>query len=366
MENKNILDIHNSIIKTFEQDKLLCSNLTNRISELKLLLENETSYSTRLYQDINVEIQNLEERLSKISSEEEYYFYILMSTPILEKYKNTLEKPVQMNFMGEKSSIDCTELNQIYNEYMDIIRTIIPGVYINGEQQINKNCTTCNRVLEKIIDSTNTIACAYCGTEQESLKFTFSYKDTDRVNISTKYTYDRRLHFKECITQFQGKQNSTIKQEVYDKLIHQLKIHGLVLEDEKLPQHIRFQNVTKNHISLFLKEINCSHHYEDINLIYHNITGNELDDISHLEEILLNDFDKLSKLYDEEYIKTKKIVRKNFINTQYVLFQLLRRHKYPCNKNDFTFLKTIERKSFHDEICSELFKKLGWNFTCIF
>lgn len=205
-----------------------------------------------------------------------------------------------------------------------------------------------------------------CGTEQDSVQFTFSYKDTDRINISTKYTYDRKFHFKECINQFQGKQNSTIKPIVYEKLIEQFVLHGLASADESIPRKERFQNITKNHVSIFLKEINCSHHYEDLNLIYHKITTKKLDDISHLEDILMDDFDKLSGLYDEEYIKTKKITRKNFINTQYVLYQLLKRHKYPCIESDFIFLKTTERKDFHDKVCLDLFTKLGWNFTHVF
>ena len=126
------------------------------------------------------------------------------------------------------------------------------------------------------------------------------------------------------------------------------------------------KKVSKYHISIFLKEIGYAKHYEDLNLIYHVITDNKLHDISHLEDVLMEDFDKLSKLYDEEYIKTRKIPRKNFINTQYVLYQLLKRHKYPCNKSDFSFLKTAERKEFHDDICTHLFKKLGWNIICTF
>ena len=34
--------------------------------------------------------------------------------------------------------------------------------------------------------------------------------------------------------------------------------------------------------------------------------------------------------------------------------------------NYFNILKSNERKSFHDKICKELFKDLGWNFTTTF
>ena len=35
------------------------------------------------------------------------------------------------------------------------------------------------------------------------------------------------------------------------------------------------------------------------------------------------------------------------------------------DKYDFNILKTSDRQTFHDEICKELFKYLGWNFKCI-
>ena len=57
---------------------------------------------------------------------------------------------------------------------------------------------------------------------------------------------------------------------------------------------------------------------------------------------------------------------KSFINSQYVLYQLLRKYNYHCDKEDFNILKTSDRQNFHDDVCKELFKTLGWNFKCIF
>ena len=96
------------------------------------------------------------------------------------------------------------------------------------------------------------------------------------------------------------------------------------------------------------------------------MTGRKVDDISHLENQLMEDFAKISNLYDKKFKFTGKIERKSFINTQYILFQLLRRHKYHCKKEDFNMLKTLDRKIFHDDIVKELFEYLNFNFTPIF
>ena len=114
---------------------------------------------------------------------------------------------------------------------------------------------------------------------------------------------------------------------------------------------------------MFLKELGYSKHYENINLIYSNITGKKLDDISHLVDRMIQDFDILSDTYDRKFSDTN---RKNFINTQYVLFQLLRKHGHACDKEDFTNLKTVDRKFFHEEMIKKLFQELGWNYVSIF
>lgn len=367
MQKKSILDIHSTILRTFNSDNDTLVVLQSKIEEFEQLLSSNNF--SRTYTKAHAELSTLKSECVRLEKREDYYFYILNATPIVERYKDELSRPICIRFVGDDDIASPTNevADALKNEYMKVVSELHSSYTSSSSAPSSQSrCSMCQQSTSTLIKSTNTIACTSCGTEQDSVQFTFSYKDTDRINISTKYTYDRKFHFKECISQFQGKQNSTIKPIVYEKLIEQFVLHGLASEDETIPRKERFKNITKNHISIFLKEINCSHHYEDLNLIYHNITTNKLDDISYLEDILLDDFDKLSGLYDEEYIKTKRITRKNFINTQYVLYQLLKRHKYPCVESDFIFLKTIERIDFHDKVCLDLFTKLGWNFTHVF
>ena len=113
---------------------------------------------------------------------------------------------------------------------------------------------------------------------------------------------------------------------------------------------------------MFLKDLGYTNHYENVHLIHYNLTDVKPDDISYLEDQLLDDFDTLTNLYDKRY---KNIDRKNFINTQHILYQLLIHHKHHCNRENFGILKTLDRRSFHDEVCKTLFQELGWNYTPI-
>jgi len=196
------------------------------------------------------------------------------------------------------------------------------------------------------------------------LKNVTSYRDSDRVNSSSKYLYDRKTHFKDCYKCYQGKQNCTIPQVLYDDLEEQFELHYLLFGDKSTPKKERFKKITKEHVKMFLKELGYIKHYENVILIHYNMTGKKPDDIGHLENRLDEDFDKLLNLYDLRYAY---LDRSNFLKNQYILFQLLMRYKHPCKKEDFSnILRTIDRKVFHDEICKELFEELGWNHTPFF
>lgn len=298
----------------------------------------------------------------------EYEIYMIEALPILDQYKRELLKPIEFSFMGPTISTKSDELVQLEEKYLTIIHRMFPEMIEYKKTKditiYNTACFECSSINEESLDNGISV-CGDCGLEKDSNDYVFTYKDTDNANTSSKYTYDRRTHFKDCMNQFQGKQNSLIKQEVYDELYKIIDLYGLSHKGD-LSKKVKYDKVTKQHITMFLKELGYTKHYEDVNLIYHVITDSKLPDISHLEEVLMNEFTTLSDLYNELYVKTRKIDRKNFINTQYVLFQLLKHHKFKCSVSDFNFLKTMERKVFHDDICSELFKRLNWNFTHLF
>ena len=369
MPKKDILKIHNNIISHFKKEKDLVSEIQKKLEILQNL--KNTINDDNLISKIQIEICFLENRLTKINKSDNLLYYQLQSIPLIEKYKMELNKPIPMNFMGVQTKPDTTKRDEYEKQIIDIMRKFEFETFTDDEQELKSEdneqnyCEECGKNTNDILNK-NMIMCSECGVEKNILYITFSYKDIDRINITTRYTYDRRIHFRDCINQFQGKQNSTIPQKIYDEIRNLLQIHKLVNPDTSLPLQTRYEKVTKKHIFMFLKDRGYSKYYEDMNLIYHNITGKPLPDISHLEEQLMKDFDVLSELYDKEYIQNQKITRKNFINTQYVLFQLLHRHKFKCKKEDFNFLKTTERKQFHDEICSNLFGKLGWNFLNVF
>ena len=360
-EDVDILGLDREIKKKYEKDDNNIENYKLKLDRLNKILDNN-KLSPSIIQKIHNDISRLKILIEEISYKHTYNFYVMETADLLDKYKMIIKEPIIIDFLTNKiqkkddKKIIIQKYLKIYNEYnkSKLIR----------KDNINKECSMCDN--PSIIIKGNESICQNCGHSTIILLQNSSYKDSERINIIPKYTYDRKSHFRDCINQFQGKQVVNIPQNVYDDLIYQFELNHLLVGNKDMPIKKRLKNITKKHIQMFLKETNHSKHYEDITYIYHHLTGKEVNDISNIERHILEDFDILTEAYDKMYKKDDNNNRKSFINSQYVLYQLLRKYNYGCDKEDFNILKTSDRQNFHDDVCKELFKSLGWNFKCIF
>lgn len=403
--NVDILTIHHEIIEYLQHPREDALE-RQRLEDLKReFVHTKDKLSSTVVSNLEKEIETMEMHFRQMDDFSLLNFYLLFSVPIIEAYKKVCTKPVQICFMSRQNSEmrkHQQEKNALIEQYTylthrffhriislrPILEKLKHGDDSTHESSVSNKVRTKNGSGNHVPDHMgsngivmvcdncqnskdfemydNQSVCKECGTVLDQFQNNIlSFKDIERVNISSKYTYDRRTHFRDCFYQFQGKQNVTIPSSLYQEITQQLLAHGIIPSNYMdLPKEMAFERVEKEHITIFLKDSKFVKHYEDAVLIYHTLTGKPVPDLSYLEEDLMNDFDILVDRYDKKYKFNTD--RKNFINTQYVLFQLLRRHKYPCQKEDFNILKTIDRKYYHDEICSELFADLGWNFQPLF
>lgn len=353
----DVLSIDNRIQKKIEIERQKLDEYQEQLSTIKETLKLK-DLSLRVTNSLQNQEKILSEKIAKIENDTELNLYIAKTDYFIQEYKRLLKVPVKMSFMGKPVKDDSDKQN-IIQQYLTVaIPYIDDEIHIEHKQNNKTNCPDCGGTEFEIEDG-NVYICTECFTQQIYSNSTSSYNDTERVNVTSKYLYERKVHFRDCLKQYQGKQNCTIPQEVYDGLEEQFRLHHLLVGDENTPRKERFKNITKLHIMTFLKNpLGYTKHYENVHLIHYMFTGIKPVNLSHLEGVLLDDFDILAEKYTE-----KDISRKNFINTHYVLYQLLRRHKFPCKPYDFPELKTPDRKCFHDEICRELFEELGWNHS---
>lgn len=357
MSQLDILSIDAKIKRTFIEETNKLPYYQEKLLDLQRTDKKQT-FSARACRNLKTNISDLEEKIETLTSGQQMNFYIVETAHLIEMYKKILSTPVKLSFTGKPSS-DNKEKRKVISSYLEIAQKYADIENITPKKYKKVVCNNCpNKKLFDIIDNSIYI-CISCGSQQEILLHTSSYKDIDRINISAKYTYDRKVHFRDCINQYQGKQNSTIDPNVYTSLLEQFRKHHLLVGNKKTPKEERCKNITKEHIHLFLKELEYTKHYENVNLIHYQMTGKKPDDITYLEDRLLDDFDTLTDLYDKKFKNKPGFDRKNFINTQYVLYQLLVRYRHPCKKEDFTILKTVDRKSFHDDVAKICFEELN-------
>jgi hypothetical protein len=308
------------------------------------------------------EIIRLEKTLSDNNINNKLNFYLANTLELLKNYEMLLKEPTVISFMGKtNNSNQDIKKQEIINKYLNIASDFYNDIYKDDIKNNKYKCVNCENDSMFTVINNELFICEICFSQQIRKIDVSSYNDIERINISTKYVYDRKSHFKECINNYQGKISGVVPVKLFKDLEDKFIFHNLLVDHEDKKE--KYKNISKRNIMSFLKELSYSKYYENLNYIYSQVTGVKPKDISHLTRLLLIDFDILSDLYDKKF---KNLNRKNFINTQYVLFQLLKKHDFHCSKEDFVTIKTNERKVFHEHIIKTLFEELGWNYTSIF
>lgn len=379
-EDIDILSLDNKIKLHFESEVKKYKRYNERLLCIENLLKIE-NLRPKIFLDLLMDKKYLEKKLINLSNLDLYSietsdiihrYLTIINTPLNIEVALTSQKPTEINNLILKRRETVQEFIKVAKSYLT--EPLLKSLQLIGnfgkEDLLNSIPVVCTCGNDKDFYKDDDIyICQLCNAETVKLLNSSSVNDGGRINVCNKYTYDRKVHFKDCINQYQGKQNTNINPRIYDELEEQLVNHQIIEPANKkdkygnpISQSKRFKIVTRAHILFFLKELGYTKHYEDTILIHYTLTGKRPDNIEHLEEKLMADFDKLTEQYD---LLFKDIERKNFINTQYVLFQLLRKHGYNCNKDDFAVLKTTERKACHDDICKTLFDALGWKYMFV-
>lgn len=281
--------------------------------------------------------------------------YKTKTNSIIKNFIKILKTPIQNNNLKQLEEAE-KQKKHLSNLYLYTIKICIPyeilqKLLILEETILNVNyCDNCENT-EEFIKDNDILICKVCFSE--IIKMAYYNNRSFNYNGSIKCNYDRLSHFKECLKQYQGKQNTYINPKVYENIKIALLNNGIIKNYNEIPT-----KVNKTHIIYFLKELGYTKHYDDYILIHYNLTGIKPDDISHIEDKLTNDFIKISEKYMELFNKK----RKNFIFMKFFLYILLIKHEYKFNEEDFQSVKSTEKKTERDKICKEIFNSLGWAF----
>lgn len=308
-----------------------------------------------------MDIIRLDSQIKSLLNGDELQEYIYVTRPLIDKYLHYQSKPKSSNFFNKKKDnhLNSNEINPIFSEYISYAKHYTNIDYnniniINIETNTkNKNKNNNNDIFicecgntEFISPDEHILSCVFCGLDRENNRVSTSFKDIERINVSVKYKYSKHTYFRETINRYEGKQNKTISPEVFEAIISWSDKH-----------HIQTKQLSKEQVFMALQETKNSIFYEDVNLIHSHFTGIPCNDISHVKHHLFGDFDKVIKVYE-----TLNLDRVNSLNSQYILFQLLRRKGIVVSRNDIFLLKTREKMVEYDNIYKQICEILEWTF----
>jgi hypothetical protein len=298
------------------------------------------------YKEILKEIETLDKRCDSIQYQDSIYTF--KSKDIIDKYKEQILTPIKSNFLKSESKTTSSrsECDQIVSEYRQLLEECFEKDFI--ELMFPKMVKCSSLDLTNVKEENQEDASVAQDDDSVGNISTMVYDDLSRISFNQKYKYEKRLHFKDIIMQYQGLQHKTIPKEVYDDVEDMIKKHNITKD-----------TLTKEQLKGFLIESKRNKFYEDLHLIYHNITSKNLPNIQKYEKRLFDDFEQLV----DAFLKLDNIDRKNFLNGHYVLRQLLKRHGYIVPEGDLNSLKTLSRMREHDEIYQRCCDILSWSFS---
>ena len=219
----------------------------------------------------------------------------------------------------------------------------------NGGPEALSKCSFCGSSKRVVMLHDGCVYCTECFTQEYILidHEKPSYKDPPKEIIY--YAYKRINHFNEWLNQIQGKETTEIPEEVYDKILLEIK-------KEKISN---MAVLRKEKVKSILKKLGINKYYEHVPHIIYRLNGLPVPHMPpSLEERLRHMFCQIQV----PFLKYAPAERKNFLSYAYVLhkfMQLLEKDEYLPS---FPLLKSREKLHNQDLIWQKICAELGWEF----
>jgi hypothetical protein len=388
LDNKDLstLDaMHNKIINNYtskqEEQKLNQINI-NELCEIQKIINNEIQiYNTNNIKNeefynilwnsnisITEDLIKLKNNINDINEFDEIEYYEKTSH-ILFNYYDMLEKQSQNNNINNNikfrnktilDSFNINNNNDNKNQSNDNI-----NIDNNKSSLVDDYLAITNKQYIRKINQDNNEICKKCGTSLTCLQYdaiiiceSCGYQELLLVEQNrpilkqnnkdtSHFSYKRINHFREWCNQVQGKESTDIPDEVFEKILNEIK-------KEKI-QNTKI--ITYNKMREILKRLRINKYYEHINYIINRINGIPIPQFSsELEEKLCNMFRDIQG----PFLKHCPKDRKNFLSYSYVLykfFQILGLNEY---LKFFPLLKSREKLYVQDQIWKKICEELDY------
>ena len=371
IKNKNIL---------LKQDYKKFKIEYNKLNDIKSKLLTDIQLKRKLF--LRHTLKDYRKKIKSIDNNTEMNEYYTNTAPILYQYYenidnfkvkdeikiNDLKKNSIINYFNDDNNNETEDKNysnknnklshlmnsgesfqkaNLLNKYL----TVTDKNYIK-KNNLEKSFLLCEKCNEEriIIKDEGYIVCNKCG------HVTNIYLESNKPSFKNPppeisyFAYKRINHFNEILAQFQGKESTEIPQEVYDKLIIEIK-------KERIKNMARLND---KKIKEYLKKLKLNKYYEHIPHIINRLCGLPPPVLSpEIEE-------KLRLMFKEIQIPFREVCpsnRKNFLSYYYVLHKFVELLDITALKSSFPLLKSREKLHEQDKIWKKICNILKWEFV---
>ena len=265
--------------------------------------------------------------------------------------EHIIERSAENNYTSMKISDFVKEESKFKKKnFLDDYLQKIDKNYVNKikvDHTIFK-CKLCSNEMT-VYHSEGYQICSTCGNQEHILIESDKPSFKDPPLEVCYFSYKRINHFNEWLAQFQAKESTEIPDEVYEKIIAEIKRERIIKLDKLDTKKIR----------LYLKKIKLNKYYDHAAHILYQINGISPPSMSkELEEKLRLMFKEIQAPFLEVCPKS----RKNFLNYSYVLHKFVELLSLDEYKVFFPLLKDREKLHQTDMIWKNICQILGWHF----
>jgi hypothetical protein len=323
--------------------------------------------------DLRDKIEELKMEIDKIENNVELKNYLTNTSHILYEFSANSETGIIMNKSSssnkKKSVMDFFSKDECSKEISkkeddDIEKTLDKGELINiymkltdpdyiqsleepDGEELNR-CKVCGCYCTANEDE-GIMVCDSCGVQQKILIENDypSYKEPPRE--ITYFAYKRINHFNEWLAQFQAKETTDIKEDIFDRIKNELK-------KEKI---IEMKTLKATKVREILKKLGLQRYYEHSNYITNRLSGVPAPIIDNeTEEKLKNMFRDIQG----PWMKYCPDDRSNFFSYPFVLFKCLQLLEKDELLKHFRLLKSREKLAEQDSLWKKICDDLRWEF----
>jgi hypothetical protein len=371
---------HNQYLKSLLEKQnelpLLKEKLENLQSTWNLKYNKPNSELTSKEIDDKLDLRdlmtNIQEEIIKLENNVELKEYLTNTSHILYEFSSKSDgfiSTVKSNNSSKKKSVmdffskEETTKNdsKIYEEndkpldkgeLIDSYLKVIDPEYIKSieepdGEELNR-CKVCGSFCTTDEEG-GIMICDSCGAQHKILieNDLPSYKEPPRE--ITYFAYKRINHFNEWLAQFQAKETTDIKEDIFDRIKTELK-------KEKI---VEMKSLKATKVRDILKKLSLQRYYEHSNYITNRLSGIPAPVIDNeTEEKLKNMFRDIQG----PWMKFCPDDRSNFFSYPFVLFKFLQLLEKDELLKHFRLLKSREKLAEQDALWRKICEDLRWEF----